>query len=149
MHDTISSLELQFFDGHMSALELYAALRERVLLKFPDTRIEPRKTQISMFHECMYAAVSFLPVRRAKDRPSPFLTVTFGLACRKASPRIDASAEPYPGRWTHHVTVGSVDEIDAELLSWLEEAYAFAGRRRRKHANTMEEAEANAQKICR
>ena len=36
------------------------------------------------------------------------------------------AVEPYPNRWTHHVLIGTVEEIDDELLSWIEEAAAFA-----------------------
>jgi len=39
---------------------------------------------------------------------------------------IDVATEPYPNRWTHHVMIGAEDEIDGELLSWIEEAAAFA-----------------------
>jgi len=65
-------------------------------------------------------------VRRAKDRPKPFLTITFGLPYRKESARIDVAVEHYPNRWTHHVMIGTEDEIDDELLSWIVESAAFA-----------------------
>ena len=77
--------------------------------------------------------MSFNPCRKAKDRPAVWMTVTFGLGCRKESPRIDVATEPYPGRWTHHVMVGSAEEIDEELLGWIQEAAEFAnvkGRRK-------------------
>ena len=45
-----------------------------------------------------FAYVLFLPVRRAKERPKIYLTLTFGLGSQKRSPRIDVSTEPYPGR---------------------------------------------------
>lgn len=54
------------------------------------------------------------------------MTVTFGLGYRKDSPRIDMATEPYPNRWTHHVMVESVDDIDVELLAWIDEAAVFA-----------------------
>ena len=123
---TVSSNELFFFDSKQNALSLYETFREAVLEKVPDTRIEVKKSQISFFNRHMYAAVSFTPVRRAKNRPDPFLTITFGLPYRKESTRIDVAVEPYPNRWTHHVMIGSVEEIDQELLSWIEEAAAFA-----------------------
>ena len=88
-----------------------------------------KKTQISFFYRYMFAAVSFTPVRRAKDRPDPFLTVTFGLPCRKDSARIDVATEPYPNRWTHHVMIGSVEEVDDELLLWIREAAEFAANK--------------------
>ena len=28
----------------------------------------------------------------------------------------------YPNRWTHHVMIGTVEEVDEELLSWIVEA---------------------------
>ncbi len=123
---TVSADELFFFDSKQDALPLYESFREAVLEKVPDTRIEVKKTQISFFNRHMYAAVSFAPVRRVKNRPDPFLTITFGMPYRKESARIDVAVEPYPNRWTHHVMIGSVEEIDQELLSWIEEAAAFA-----------------------
>ena len=95
----------------------------------PDARIEVKKTQISFFDRRMFAAVSFAPVRKAKERPSPFLTITFGLPYRKESARIDVATEPYPNRWTHHVMIGTVEEIDEELLSWIIEADEFAKKK--------------------
>ena len=114
--------ELLFFDSKPDALSLYEAFREAVLEKVSDTRIEVKKTQISFFDRRMFAAVSFAPVRKAKDRPKPFLTITIGLAYRKESDRIDAAVEAYPNRWTHHVMIGTVEEVDEELLSWIVEA---------------------------
>ena len=123
---TVSVDELIFFDSKQDALPMYETFREAVLEKVPGTRIEVKKTQISFFNRHMYAAVSFAPVRRAKNRPDPFLTITFGMPYRKESARIDVAVEPYPNRWTHHVMIGSVEEINQELLSWIEEAAAFA-----------------------
>ena len=114
--------EMLFFNSHAAALPLYEALKARILTDIPDSRIEVKKTQISFFRRHMFAAVSFAPVRRAKERPNPFLTVTFGLRYRVDSPRIDAAVEPYPNRWTHHVMIGSADEVDEVLMAWIREA---------------------------
>ena len=122
--------EMFFFDAHPAALPLYEKLKGSILAAVPEARIEVKKTQISFFTRHMFAAVSFAPVRRAKDRPEPFLTVTFGLPCQVMSPRIDAAAEPYPGRWTHHVMIGSAEEADAELMGWIREAAAFSSAKR-------------------
>ena len=122
--------EIMFFDGHPVALPLYEKLKGSILAEVPEARIEVKKTQISFFAKHMFAAVSFTPVRKAKERPEPFLTVTFGLRHRDTSPRIDAAAEPYPGRWTHHVMIGSAEEIDAELMGWIREAAAASSGRR-------------------
>ena len=60
------------------------------------------------------------------------MTVTFGLGYRKDSPRIDVATQPYPGRWTHHVMVGSAEEIDEELLGWIQEAAEFSAAKKDK-----------------
>ena len=40
--------------------------------------------------------------------------------------RVKKKTEPYPGRWTTHIVIGSADEVDEELLGWVAEAYTFA-----------------------
>ena len=122
--------ELLFFDRHPAALPLYEKLKGSILAEVPEARIEVRKTQISFFTKHMFAAASFTPVRKAKERPEPFLTVTFGLRYRVTSPRIDVATEPYPGRWTHHVMIGSAEEVDVELMGWILEAAASSSGKR-------------------
>ena len=127
MNERMSVDELFFFDAKPATLPLYEAFKDAVIARWPDTRIEVKKTQISFFNRHMFAAVSFTPVRKSKDRPNPFLTITFGLSYRKESARIDVATEPNPNRWTHHVMIGTKEEIDDELLSWITEAADFAG----------------------
>ena len=117
---------LFFFGEHMDALPIYERLEETIMTRIPDVKIKVAKTQITFANKRGFAFVSFNPCRKAKDRPAAWMTVTFGLGYRKGSPRIDIAAEPYLGRWTHHVMVGSVDEIDEELLGWIQEAAEFA-----------------------
>ena len=117
---------LFFFGEHMDALPIYERLEERILTQIPDVKIKVAKTQITFAGKRGFTFVSFNPCRKAKDRPAVWMTVTFGLGYRKESPRIDVATEPYPGRWTHHVMVGTPDEIDEELLGWIQEAAEFA-----------------------
>ncbi len=56
--------------------------------------------------------------------------MTFSLGHRKESSRIDVATEPYPNRWTHHVMVGSVEEIDEELMDWIKQAAVFSASKR-------------------
>lgn len=121
-----SAEELLFFDAKQDDWPLYLCLRDRILQTEPDTTIEVKKTQISLKNPRLFAAVSFLPVRKAALRPDPYITVTFGLFRPLTSPRVDALSEVYPNRWTHHVTVGDACEIDEELLGWIAEAAACA-----------------------
>ena len=105
---------------------LYQRLEEEILRRVPGVTVKTARTQITFANPRGFAFASFLPVRPAARRPKPYLTVSFGLNYRKESPRIDAAVEPYPNRWTHHVLVSREEEIDGELLGWVEEAAAFS-----------------------
>ena len=121
---------LFFFNDHMDALPLYERLEGLILEQIPDAKIKVFKTQISFSNERGFTFVSFNPCRRAMERPNIWTTVTFGLSYRKDSPRIDVATEPYPNRWTHHVMVGNVAEIDGELMGWIREAAEFSASKR-------------------
>lgn len=121
---------LFFFNDHMDALPMYERLESLVLAQIPDVKIKVSKTQINFFNKRGFAFVSFNPCRKAKERPAVWMTVTFGLDDQKLSPRIDVATEPYPNRWTHHVMVGSTEEIDEELMGWIREAAAFSANKR-------------------
>lgn len=122
----MTSDSLGFFESQPEALPLYEAFERRVLEEIENVEIRVQKTQISFYNRHLFACVSFLKVRKAKERPPVYLVVTFGLDRKAESPRIDAASEPYPNRWTHHVTISSLDEIDGELMGWVKEAARFA-----------------------
>ncbi len=119
-----------FFRESPLSLPLYLALEERILAEFPETHVRVQKTQISFSNRRNFAFASLLPARRVALRPDPYLTVTVGLNRRLDSPRVDAASEPYPGRWTHHIVIGSAEEIDGELMGWIQEAAEFSSRKR-------------------
>lgn len=120
---------LFFFDGHMDALLLYEAFAFQIE-QLGEVSVRVQKTQITFSNRRNFAFVSFLPARKAKNRPKSYITVTFGLDHRVDSPRIDIATEPYPNRWTHHVLISSAEEIDGELMGWIKEAYDFSAGKR-------------------
>lgn len=122
---------LFFFNGHEDALPLYEALEKKILAQIGGVKIKAQKTQIAFANRYGFAFVSFLPARPAKLRPKTYLTVTFGLDRRVDSPRIDRAVEPYPNRWTHHVLISDVSELDGELMGWIREAAEFSARKGR------------------
>ena len=119
---------LQWFEAqkHPDALPLYEALEGRILAEIPGVRIKVQKSQISFYTKHLFGCVSYLRARKKAQLPPCYLVVTVGLARRLESPRVDIATEPYPGRWTHHIVVGSASEIDGELMDWIKEAAAFA-----------------------
>ena len=96
---------LFFFDQKPEAIPLYEAFENRLLAELEGVVIQPQKSQITLKNRRVFGAVSFLAARRTKDRP-------------------------YPGRWTHHLVIGSAEEIDDELMAWVREAYDFAAAKR-------------------
>lgn len=121
---------LFFFAQKPEAIPLYEAFEARLLAELEGVVIQPQKSQITLKNRRVFGAVSFLPARKAKARPGPYITITLGLNRRESSPRIDQASEPYPGRWTHHLVIGSAEEIDEELMAWLREAFDFAAGKR-------------------
>ena len=121
---------LYFFEGKPEALPLYAAFEEKVFSEVDGAKVKVQKTQITFSNRHNFAFVSFLPVRKAKERPEVYIVVTFGLGSRLESPRIDGTVEPYPGRFTHHVLVSGTVEVDDELMGWVKEAAAFSAGKR-------------------
>ena len=120
---------LFFFEDHLEALPLYEAFEAQVE-RLGEVNIRVQKTQVTFSNRRNFAVVSFLPARKAKDRPKTYITITFGLGRRVDSPRIDIATEPYPGRWTHHVLISSTEDIDGELMGWIREAYNFSAGKR-------------------
>ena len=129
---TIAPDALLFFSGRPGALPLYLAFDGQVRQRFPSVQVKVQKTQISYYDRRLFACVSLLPVRRGEGRPRDYITVTFGLDRRAQSPRVDAVSQVSPHRWTHHVAVASVGEIDGELMAWVAESAALAERNKRK-----------------
>ena len=117
---------LLFFNEHPEALPIYDHLENTIYGLFPVANKRVQKTQISFSNRRIFACVSFARVKRKAELPDPFLVVTLGLPDPLESERVAVQSEPYPGRWTAHIVVGSIEEIDEELLTWIRQAYDFA-----------------------
>ena len=116
---------LQFFENMPGALALYEAFLDMLDRGVGEYAKTVQKTQITFKNPRVFACVSKMRLKRA-DRPKVYIVVTLGLGRRVEDKRIAVSTEPYPGRWTHHVVVTSQSDMDAQLLAWVREAYAFA-----------------------
>lgn len=111
---------LLFFSKAPDALAAYAALEAALLARWPETVVVVQKSQIAFDCGRRYTFASLRGKR---------LVVTFGLPFRVEHPRIAQAAEPCPNRWTHHVPVTDVEEIDRQLLAWIAQAHDFAARK--------------------
>lgn len=116
-----------FFAGDGERLQIYAALTAKLRAQWPDMTIEVKKTQISFKNGHIFACVS---IPRATDGKGA-VQLTFGLPYRADSPRLFGVSEPYPMRWTHHTLLRSPEDIDAQLMDWLTQAYCFAAAKQK------------------
>jgi hypothetical protein len=55
------------------------------------------------------------------------LVLTILFRERDPSPRWKQVVEPYPGRFTHHLELNEVSDIDDEVVAWLRKAWELAG----------------------
>ncbi|MGF0006588.1 DUF5655 domain-containing protein [Eubacteriales bacterium SGI.150] len=124
--DTLTQDTLFFFDRHQAAYPLYERFQEKLLARFPESRIKVQKSQISYYNRHLYACVSFLNVKKKADLPECYFVLTLGLSAPLESDRVAAKIEPYPGRWTTHFAISSSSDLDEELFAWIEQAYQFA-----------------------
>ena len=108
------------------SIACYEAILTRLRSAFPEAAVKVSRTQTALARGVQFAWLS-VP-RRRRDRGS--VVLSFALPERVDSPRVFASAEPYPGRWMHHMLIGSPEELDGECLGWLAAAWAFGGRAR-------------------
>ncbi len=123
---TIGADTLLFFSNHPSALPVYNALEAILYEQFPEMQKRVQKTQITFYRRHVFACVSFQKVKRKAEMPDPFLVLSLGLPHPLDSVRVASQCEPYPGRWTVHIVVGSAENLDGELISWIREAYSFS-----------------------
>ena len=112
---------LLFFNDHPRAVAVYAAFDEALEKRFGPQEPRVQKTQITYTNPKVFACVS-LPRKKGEEG----VLVSLGLGRRESSQRVAVASEPYPGRWTNHIPVRTPEEVDGELMAWVEEAYFFA-----------------------
>ena len=120
---------LRYFTANPMEQTFFEVLVRQMDACMPEASVKVQKSQISFYDRHLFAAAS-IPLRRKKNWPNTCLLVTFGLSHRVEDPRIAVAVEPYPNRWTHHVLISESDQIDAQLMAWLEEARTFARSKR-------------------
>lgn len=115
-----------FFEGRPESFRLFEALRAEIESIGP-VKMAVMKTQVSFGTRRKFAWV-WLPQMWVRKRPETSITLTFCLDREVRHPRIVEAVEPSPGKWTHHVLIDKVEDIDDEVREWLREAYDFGNR---------------------
>ena len=113
----------EFFEGQELPRQLFEALREAMAAIGP-TEVRVTKSQIAFYRRKAFAW-AWIPGNYLHGKIAP-LVLTIGFRKRDSSPRWKEIIEPYPGRFTHHLELYSVDDIDNQVREWLRSAWIGA-----------------------
>ncbi len=69
------------------------------------------------------------PPEGVKGVPEGGIVLTFDLPRRLVSARIKEVVEPRPGRFTHHLVLENVAQLNTEVVDWLRDARQAAAKR--------------------
>ncbi len=116
-HKTPDELTENQYKGKESLFPLYQKLSKAVEAFGDDVIITPKKTEVSLDRKRKFAVI----------RPSTKTRIDLGLKL-KGHPTTDRleNSGPFGSMCTHRVKLSDLNQIDNELLSWLEEAYEQA-----------------------
>ena len=107
------------FEGGKEALRpLYQRLADAAVALGPDVEIAPKKANVSVRRRKQFALL----------QPSTRTRLDLGLILPGWEPagRLEAAGS-FNAMFTHRVRLESADQLDAEVLGWLREAYQAAG----------------------
>ena len=117
---------VMFFDGHQEVFPIYESFENALLRLYPQTKMKVQKTQITFSNRHVFACVSFMRPKKKSELPESYFVLTLGLSYPLESERVAVKTEPYPGRWTTHIVIHTLSDLDQELFEWVKQAYEFA-----------------------
>ena len=113
----------EFFDGQEGPRQLFETLLRAVNVMGP-AELYVTKSQIA-FRRRRAFAWAWMPGKYLRGKHAP-LVLTLSLRSRSTSPRWKEIVEPSPGRFTHHLELYSVNDIDDQVRDWLRDAWMIA-----------------------
>jgi hypothetical protein len=108
-----------FLASQPLGLAVLARLRA-ALGDVPGVSVQASKSQV-VFRRRRGFAWLWLPGQYLR-KPAADVVLSIGLGRHAASARWKEVAHPAPTHWMHHLEIGAPDDIDAEVLGWLQEA---------------------------
>lgn len=119
--------EISFFWEMPSVIPIYKALHDQVVQLWPATTITVQKSQIAFRQNGHPYCRVWLPTfKRLKGVSGDALMITLGFRYPLNNARVAAMAEPYPNRWTIHIPIHTLNDLDEELLDFIKESHAVA-----------------------
>jgi hypothetical protein len=114
----------EFFTGYEASRVLFDALRALVD-SLGEAELRVGKSQVAFSHQRAFAW-AWVPDRYLGGGHAP-LVLSVALPERSNSPRWKQIVEPSPGRFMHHLELGTESDLDDEVLAWLRDARTAAG----------------------
>jgi hypothetical protein len=114
----------EFFEGYKHSRQLFEVVVGEVN-KLGSAEVRVTKSQIA-FHRRKAFAWVWIPGKYLHAKAAP-LVLTFSFSKPDPSPRWKQITKISPARYTHHLELHSVEEIDQEVRGWLAEAWTAAG----------------------
>ena len=112
-----------YFAGQDESRRIFETVR-RAADAIGPTELVVTKSQIAFRHRKAFAWV-WMPAQYLRRKSAP-LVLTFSFRSRDASPRWKQIVEPTPGRFTHHLELYSVADVDDQVCNWLRDAWISA-----------------------
>lgn len=116
-NDTPDDLVTNQYKGKEALFPIYKKLLEVVEAFGSDVTVTPKKTSVSIIRKTQFALI----------KPATKTRIDLGLKIKEkpTTERLENSG-PFGTMCTHRVQLTAVGEVDAELKSWLKEAYEKA-----------------------
>jgi hypothetical protein len=113
-----------YFASYPFSRTLFAAVADAIS-QLGSATIHLSKSQIAFRRDRRTFARVWIPARYLRGAVAP-LVLTLSFPAPDSSPRWKEIVEPASGRFTHHLELFSVDDIDDEVRGWLRAAWDAA-----------------------
>ena len=122
--DPVGNVRSLYGGPKQALLPLHEKLCRLALSLGDDVKIAPCETMVPFFRKFAFAEL----------RPATADRLDLGLALGTAKPsgRLEAQARSSGNRITHRISLSSIDDVDAEVVKRLREAYALGNETRRR-----------------
>ena len=113
----------EYFAGQDDSRRIFEALCSAIDA-LGSVQVRVTKSQVA-FRRRKAFAWAWMPGKYLHGQHAP-LVLTLSFLYRDASPRWKEIVEPRPGRFTHHLELYSVNDIDDQVRDWLRDAWTMA-----------------------
>lgn len=110
-----------YFSGHPDSRVIFEAVRS-VIEPLGQVDIKVSKSQIA-FHTRKNIAVTWMPALYLKGNTAP-LVLTLVFHTPDPSPRWKEIIRTSPNRYTHHLELRTIQDVDDQVRNWLIRSYA-------------------------